>query len=345
MPNAPSVHNKVTTYGIGTPRLMRTNAAATSNAIGTGRNVPTSATSTMPGRLTWTGRFCAGNNSATNAPSNAARIINGIVVTAKRARLRRNIQMLPDAGCSNPSLLGSAQSSGSAGEVRRTIHGTIAISTSGTASRTSAILSGNRLNAIASTTMFNVGELIIVARTVLALAPAVNSPCPIGATQLAQTPSGTPVIAPNKVFAKGLRKRRRGNVASKVSAAAPKQMPNVMPIRLVHIQLAAVCHTRVNNVIPAVTGNKASKLIAPLTLIPLPLCNFFSNAGYRESTQKYAPTPRLNNNATAVCTYSGRRAERGVDRGAQAMAEDMEYPTIESSQVDETVAGDVLSQQ
>ncbi|PYX55789.1 MAG: hypothetical protein DMG76_17125 [Acidobacteria bacterium] len=57
-------------------------------------------------------------------------------------------------------------------------------------------------------------------------------------------------------------KRIRGNVESSVSIAAPKQMPKVMPMRLV--QFIVVCPMRVISDMAGVTGMSASKLRAPL---------------------------------------------------------------------------------
>src|SRR5882762_3858111 len=106
MLKAPSVHRSVTTYGKGTLRVVRMKAAATSKAIGTGRNVPASATSTIPNKVTWVGMFCAGITSATHAPSNAARIMNGTVVSASCTRFLKyclNVALLAGSYvCYNP---------------------------------------------------------------------------------------------------------------------------------------------------------------------------------------------------------------------------------------------------
>jgi len=59
--------------------------------------------------------------------------------------------------------------------------------------------------------------------------------------------------------------RLRGNSGSRVSTAAPKQMPNVMPMRLVYIQSTVVCPMRVAKGIWGLTGISASKLSAPDT--------------------------------------------------------------------------------
>src|SRR6266700_4690070 len=127
--------------------------------------------------------------------------------------------------------------------------------------------------------MFRVGELIMVASTVEGLAPATYKLFPIGATQLAQTPRGTPPRAPSSVFPAALLNRTRGSVESNVSTAAPKQIPNVIPMRLVHIQLTVVWPMRVINDIAGVTGISASKLNTPFVFIALPLCIFLSSAG------------------------------------------------------------------
>src|SRR5579883_1646058 len=66
----------------------------------------------------------------------------------------------------------------------------------------------------------------------------------MGATQLAQTPRGTPATAPSAVSPTTLPKRRRGSSGSSVSMAAPKNRLKVMPMRLVHIQLTVVRRQR-----------------------------------------------------------------------------------------------------
>src|SRR4029077_5201714 len=73
----PSVHRIATTYGIGAPCVIAMYAIATSNAIGTGRNAPTSATSTIPPMLACAMMACGGSHSITRAPSTAPRIISG----------------------------------------------------------------------------------------------------------------------------------------------------------------------------------------------------------------------------------------------------------------------------
>jgi hypothetical protein len=49
--------------GQGTPRAIAMYAIATSNAIGTGKNAPTSATSTIPPRVTCAVSACCGTSS------------------------------------------------------------------------------------------------------------------------------------------------------------------------------------------------------------------------------------------------------------------------------------------
>src|SRR5882724_1932041 len=73
----PNVQRIASTYGIGAPWVIAMYAMATSNAIGTGRNAPTSATRTIPPMLACAIIACGGNSSITNAPSTAPRIING----------------------------------------------------------------------------------------------------------------------------------------------------------------------------------------------------------------------------------------------------------------------------
>src|SRR5712692_4901093 len=209
--------------------------------------------------------------SASRAPKTAARIMNGIVATARFPRFLRYVFKVEPVGRSHPSGAGTGQASLWAGGVRRTSRGTDTSNNSGTARRTSATGSGNRANVIISTTTLSVGELITVASTVLGLAPPTNSPRPMGATQLAQTPRGTPATAPRRVLPAALLKRTSGRVDSNVNRAAPKPRPKVMPMRLVHIQLIAVRSTRTGKDISGITGMSASKLNAPLTLMDCPL--------------------------------------------------------------------------
>src|SRR5437016_6884128 len=167
-------------------------AAATSNAIGTGRNAPATATRTMPKKLTCVGIACDGINSATIAPSNAARIMRGMVVAARRARFLRYCLTVPAAGTSQPTDWTWHWSS--TGLVSPTSQGTDTSNRIGTATRTNATSGGNSANTMVSTTTFSIGELIMVASTVVELAPPSYRLWPIGATQLAHTPRGTPVI-------------------------------------------------------------------------------------------------------------------------------------------------------
>ena len=112
------------------------------------------------------------------------------------------------------------------------------------ASFTSATESGKRAKVMASTTIFNVGELNIAASTDSVLMPEAYKPRPIGATQLAQTASGIPVSVPISAFRWRERVRRRGSSARKVSAAGPKKNAKVMPMRLAFSQLTEVRQTR-----------------------------------------------------------------------------------------------------
>jgi len=58
-----------------------------------------------------------------------------------------------------------------AGRAGRVSQGTNASKTNGMASLRAAIPGGNKVKTMVSTTTFNIGELIMVARTVLELAP------------------------------------------------------------------------------------------------------------------------------------------------------------------------------
>src|SRR4029077_14658884 len=62
---------------IGAPCVIAMYAMATSNAIGTGKNAPSSASSTIPPMLACAMIACGGNSSITNAPSTAPKIISG----------------------------------------------------------------------------------------------------------------------------------------------------------------------------------------------------------------------------------------------------------------------------
>src|SRR6266436_3450244 len=73
----PSVQRIATTYGIGAPCVIAMYAIATSNAIGTGKNAPTSATITIPPTLACVMTACGGSHSITSAPSTAPIIISG----------------------------------------------------------------------------------------------------------------------------------------------------------------------------------------------------------------------------------------------------------------------------
>src|SRR5882724_3394648 len=73
----PSVYRIATTYGSGAPCVIAMYAIATSNAIGTGKNAPTSATNTIPPMLACVMMACGGSHSITSAPSTAPRIISG----------------------------------------------------------------------------------------------------------------------------------------------------------------------------------------------------------------------------------------------------------------------------
>src|SRR5712671_507 len=67
----------VTTYGSATPRDIATYAITTSNAIGTGKNVPASATSKIPPIVAGACSPLCGIVSTASAPSTAANTISG----------------------------------------------------------------------------------------------------------------------------------------------------------------------------------------------------------------------------------------------------------------------------
>src|ERR1700757_2814410 len=141
---------------MGTPRVIRMNAAATSNAIGTGRNAPANATSTIPKKLTCEGITCAGTTSATTAPNRAARIMNGIVVAASRVRFFPYCFTVPEVVTIHPA--DGTWHCTSTGLVPFTSQGTMASSASGTATRSNATPGGNSANTMVSTTTFNMGD-------------------------------------------------------------------------------------------------------------------------------------------------------------------------------------------
>src|ERR1700761_6186505 len=128
--------------------------------MGTGRKVPTRATATIPKTLASNSIGPAGNISARVAPSSAATNISGKVMAIILAKFFKNSVRADTAD----SRFGSSHAV--CGSVFGTIHGTSASSTITVASFVMAIPRGKRLNTIASTTTFNVGELIIVASTV-----------------------------------------------------------------------------------------------------------------------------------------------------------------------------------
>src|SRR6516225_6340329 len=68
------------------------------------------------------------------------------------------------------------------------------------ASFKSATEIGNSAKVIARTTTLSAGEANMVARTDSVLIPEAKSPRAIGAMQLEQTASGTPLIAPKRVL-------------------------------------------------------------------------------------------------------------------------------------------------
>src|ERR1700758_519367 len=113
---------------MGTPRVIRMNAAATSNAIGTGRNAPPS-----------------------------------------RARFFTYCVNVPVTGTSHPAE--STWHGASTDFVWPTSHGTRAIRTRGAATRKTATPGGNNANTMVSTTTFSMGDEIMVASTVVELAP------------------------------------------------------------------------------------------------------------------------------------------------------------------------------
>src|ERR1700682_2526815 len=242
--------------------------------MGTGKNVLTNATSTIPPSVTGACSAVWGIVSTASAPSTAASNINGTPTRATCQKLfAYDVAVVPSAcahvserGTSiahSPAVIGPAFHRATSGANTKIISNIVASFNPTTGS-------GNNANAIASTTTFSVGELNIAASVDSVLIPDAYSPRPIGATQFAQTPSGMPTAAPSRELTYAFPVRRRGIVASTVSAAAPKKNPNVMPISLACSQLFDARPTRWPSGIPAVTGNTVPNVIAPFTLTCVP---------------------------------------------------------------------------
>src|SRR5436190_2366826 len=189
---------------------------ATSNAIGTGRNAETSATSKIPPTVTCATSAFAGSNSTTTAPSTAASIISGNatrntyqkLLAYDRAVLSKASRQVSEtakpighdasAGCD----CSRDAASGTKTRIRnRTV-----------ASLSNATEAGNSAKVIARTTTFSAGEANIAASTDSVLMPDANNPRAIGATQFVHTARGTPVAAPISRFSQREFVRRRRSV-------------------------------------------------------------------------------------------------------------------------------------
>src|SRR5580693_3624116 len=119
------------------------------------------------------------------------------------------------------------------------------ISKSAVASFNKATEAGNSAKLIARTTALSAGEANMVANTDSVLIPDANRPRAIGATQLLQTASGIPAIAPSTALSQRELVRLRRNVARNERAAGPKRKEKVMPTRLASSQLIVVRQIRV----------------------------------------------------------------------------------------------------
>src|SRR5882724_3187936 len=140
--------------------------ANTSKAIGTGRNVPITATSTMPKNVTCVGTQLCGSNWIHRAPRRAASSISGSDVRSRYQRLFRKLVPVNIAADVHDS---SAPSKDSPTEVGTFL---TAAAKRGNTKNNNANVSpifstascmGNNVNSKASTTMFKVGEVNIVA--------------------------------------------------------------------------------------------------------------------------------------------------------------------------------------
>src|SRR5712671_3016166 len=170
----PNVQRIATTYGIGAPWVIAMYAIATSNAIGTGKNAPTSATSTIPPMLACAIIVCGGNNSITSAPSTAPRIINGNATRKTYQKLFPYDRATLTIACHQLSATGmsightydfSSSREAAAGANTKIKNSTVA-------NFNTATFAGNNANVIASTTTFKAGEANIAASTDSLLIPA-----------------------------------------------------------------------------------------------------------------------------------------------------------------------------
>src|SRR5229473_3460795 len=143
---------------------------ATSNAIGTGKNAPTSATSTIPPMLACEMMACGGNNSITSAP----RSINGNATRKTYQKLFPYDRTTPTIACHQLSATGisigqltvfSSSREAAAGANTKIKNSTVA-------SFNNATFAGNNAKVIASTTTFKAGEANIAASTDSLLMPA-----------------------------------------------------------------------------------------------------------------------------------------------------------------------------
>src|SRR5713226_8328717 len=147
---------------------------ATSNAIGTGKNAPTSATSTIPPMLACEMMACGGNNSITSAPSTAPKIINGNATRKTYQKLFPYDRTTLTIACHQLSAtrisIGQPYVFSSPRDAPAGANTNIKDST--VASFNSATFAGNNAKAIASTTTFKAGEANIAASTDSRLIPA-----------------------------------------------------------------------------------------------------------------------------------------------------------------------------
>src|SRR5258706_1229506 len=150
----PNVQSIATTYGIGAPWVIAIYAIAASNAIGTGKNAPASATSTIPKMLACPTIACGGSISITSAPSTAPRIISGNAArntyqklfAYERATLTSACHQLSATGMSiGHTYIFSSSRDASAGANTKIKNSTVA-------SFNTATFPGNNANVITSTT-------------------------------------------------------------------------------------------------------------------------------------------------------------------------------------------------
>src|SRR5713101_7337130 len=133
---------------------------ATSNAIGTGKNAPTSATSTIPPMLACEMMACGGNNSITSAPSSAPKIINGNATRKTYQKLFPYDRTTPTIACHQLSATGisigqlyvfSSSREAAAGANTKIKNSTVA-------SSNNSASTGNNTKVTASTTTYKTDE-------------------------------------------------------------------------------------------------------------------------------------------------------------------------------------------